>query len=260
MDYLIFNDYASYLAKGSTYAKEFHINTKHSKRMILSNMYRSRKLINNPNFRKDISLPEKSYPFAKKISLPTIENNDELVSLLKNRRSQIKSSKKKVLTLKEISYLCWSMYGMNVKNTRTAPSAGALYPCEIYLLSLNTDLGKGIYHYRPKSNSLERIKDSLPEMDSYLMTTKGFENTSLIVITTGIIDRVTFKYDIRGYRYMLLEAGAIAQNLSLMATKFNLIATWFGGSSDVDIEKLLDIDGINESLINCVLINYDEEK
>lgn len=58
----------------------------------------------------------------------------------------------------------------------------------------------------------------------------------------------------------LLEAGAIAQNISLMSTNLNLVSTWFGGTADVEVEKILNIDGINESLINCILINKEESE
>ena len=89
------------------------------------------------------------------------------------------------------------------------------------------------------------------------MMTNGFENTSIIFLISGILDRISFKYGNRGYRYMLFEAEAISQNISLMSTNLKLVSTWFGGTADIIIENMLNIDGINESLLNCILINKE---
>ncbi|MBX9971350.1 SagB family peptide dehydrogenase [Priestia aryabhattai] len=241
-------------------SKNFHINTKHSKKIMAASMYRSRKLINSESFRQTTSLPEKAYPNASQELLPKIDfQKDKLSNILANRKSQLIQPVLKKLTLDDLSYLCWATYGKNAKGTRNAPSGGALYPCELYLIVINADVSKGIYHYRPDEHLLEKINDDIPDMSEYLMVTNGFENTSVIFVTSLIFDRTTFKYGDRGYRYALLEAGAMGQNLSLMATNLGLIATSFGGTSDVEIEKLLGIDGLSESMINCVLINSDME-
>ncbi|MGL4992145.1 MAG: SagB family peptide dehydrogenase [Sarcina sp.] len=253
----ISNDFAKNNTEKAELAKLFHMNTKHSNKLIFNNMCRSRRLVNNPTFRNLTSLPEKIYLNSRREYLNEISSVDGLEKILTERKSQVKEAINYKLTKKEISNLCWAAYGQNIKNTRTVPSGGALYPCELYLISLNSDLGRGIYHYRPSLNCLESISNDIPNLDQYLMMTKGFENTSIIFLISGILERISFKYGDRGYRYMLFEAGAISQNISLMSTNLNLVSTWFGGTADIVIEKMLNIDGINESLINCVLINKE---
>ncbi|RJS63099.1 SagB family peptide dehydrogenase [Priestia filamentosa] len=257
---MISNSLATGTKTQNNIAKNFHINTKHSKRVMAPSMYRSRKLINSESFRQTTSLPEKSYPNSKKELLPKIDfKRDNLSNLLSSRKSQLHQPIQKKLGLDDLSYLCWATYGKNAKGTRNAPSGGALYPCELYLIAINTDVDKGVYHYRPDMHSLERVNNQVPNLDDYLMITNGFENTSLVFITSIVFDRTTFKYGDRGYRYALLEAGAMSQNLSLMATNLGYTATSFGGTSDVEVERLLGIDGLSESIINCVLINSDME-
>lgn len=257
---LVSNDFAKNSTKNLKMAKLFHLNTKHSNKLICSNMYKSRRLVNNKNFRNITYLPEKLYLNSELEYLEDIDFCNSLEKILTTRKSQILKGKNHKITKQEISKLCWAAYGKNIKNTRTAPSAGALYPCELYMIALNSELNKGIYHYNSNKHYLEKIGSEIPNMKDYLMMTKGFENTSVVFFITGLIERISFKYGDRGYRYLLLEAGAIAQNISLMSTNLNLVSTWFGGTADVEVEKILNIDGINESLINCILINKEESE
>ncbi|WP_237982556.1 hypothetical protein [Bacillus thuringiensis] len=96
----------------------------------------------------------------------TIDNNSlsdedsELISILRERRSRSTASEKKKISLKDLSLLSWAGDGVVGPDRffRTAPSAGALYPCELYMLSLNTELEQGLYHYRPSIHNLEVLK------------------------------------------------------------------------------------------------------
>lgn len=258
---MISNGLAQDIIRKDSLAKVFHASTKHSKKILDPNMYRSRKLINSENFRETISLPEKSYPAAPQKVLPKIDNHkNDLTKAIYNRKSQVSCAIEKKIDLSTLSYLCWSMYGKNKNGTRNSPSGGALYPCELYVISLNTELEKGVYHYRPSLHVLEKVKHCIPNIEEYIMLSNGFEATSVIFVTSIIFDRTIFKYGDRGYRYALLEAGAMGQNLSLMATNLKLTATTFGGSSDTELEKVLGLDGISETVINCILVNCSDRE
>lgn len=235
-------------------AIDFHLASKHSKRFLLANMYRSRNVANNPNHMAIINFAEKSYPLAEKHLLSKHSEKSDLNVLLDNRTSKLVKSMKHKLTSDDLAELCWASCGKNKLGLRTIPSAGALYPLELYVFSIDTEIGEGIFHYRPSKQGLECISNSLPDLEQYMVTTKGLENTSAIFVTTAVFNRTVFKYDIRGYRYVLIEAGALSQNLSLKATELNYIATCLGGTSDVDIENMLGINGIDESVVNGIAI------
>lgn len=257
---MISNYYSYDLCNRDNLLQIFHQNTKHSNKYLMANMYRSRLLLNNTNFKQVTSSPEKHYPLSLSYILEK-HSRGELEDLLENRRSQVtKLSKKTMLTKQSISDLFWSAYGLNLKNTRTAPSGGALYPCEVYGIIFNDagDLKKGLYHFVPSKNSLELMsqKDNIFNISDYMMM-DNLKYPSLIFFITAVFDRTFFKYDARGYRYTLLEAGAIAQNISLMATKYSKVSTSIGGTDDFEVEKILGIDGINESLVNCVFLSSD---
>lgn len=241
------------LEKDENLAIDFHLASKHGKRLILPNMYRSRNVVNNSNFRETISLPEKSYPLARKIKLNGHSEKSTLNSILDQRTSRVQQAVEYQLSANDLAELCWGCYGTNRYGRRTIPSAGALYPLEVYVFSINTEIGKGVFHYRPSTHTLEQISE-LPDLEQYMIVTKGFELSSAVFIITGIFNRMMFKYDIRGYRYVLLEAGAAAQNLSLKATELDFIATWMGGTADVVIEKILGINGVDESIVNGVMV------
>ncbi|MCY7192188.1 SagB/ThcOx family dehydrogenase [Streptococcus gallolyticus] len=258
---MISNHYAQKISQNNKLLQLFHQNTKHSKKYLLRNMFQSRVLLNNPNFLKTSSFVEKQYPLFPKITLKK-RTDDILMRSLYYRRSQVKIPiKSSALTEKIVSDLFWAGYGVNFKGTRVTPSGGALYPLELYGLILE-DCGKikrGLYHYRPSLNAIELISDDEEVFDigSYIMMLQNLENPSVIFFTTAIFNRMTFKYDARAYRYLLLEAGAMAQNISLVATKYNLVSTFIGGTDDFKVEKVLGIDGVNESLVNCLFITKD---
>ena len=128
---LVSNDFAKNNTENAELAKLFHLNTKHSNNLIFNNMYRSRRLVNNPTFRNLTSLPEKIYLNSKREYLNTININENLENILTRRKSQVEKGENYKLSKNEISKLCWASYGKNIKNTRTVPSGGALYPCEV---------------------------------------------------------------------------------------------------------------------------------
>jgi SagB-type dehydrogenase family enzyme len=74
------------------------------------------------------------------------------------------------------------------------------------------------------------------------------------VLVTAIFQRSTFKYQDRGYRLILIEAGEVAQNMTLEATSLGLGACLLGGYLDNDLSGLLEIDGIDEAPLLPVVL------
>lgn len=138
---------------------------------------------------------------------------------------------------------------------RAQPSGGARFPIEIYPLVFhgNADIPAGLYHYNVKMHALDVLwdKDFFGEGDS-LFTYAWAKDAACVFLMTAVFRRNQMKYGERGYRYILLEAGHIAQNLALVATALNMQYCPIGGTRDEALEKVLDIDGSHESLVYAV--------
>ncbi len=198
----------------------------------------------------------KTYPDKPIIKLPSPSfKGITLEEAIKKRRS-IRNYFNSPLTLIEISQILFSAYGITGKyagiDLRAAPSAGALYPIEIYLAIQNvTGLEKGIYHYNVKEHALEFIKkgDFKNELFKAGLFQEMFLSAPLTLIYTAIFERTTYKYGDRGYRYIYIEAGHIAQNVSLQCVSMGLSSCVIGAFFDDMVNKLIEIDGKKEAVI-----------
>jgi SagB-type dehydrogenase family enzyme len=142
--------------------------------------------------------------------------------------------------------------GTAIAPLRSVPSGGALYPLELYVLATNVDgLDPGLYHFDPLRRSLEvlRVEDPMPallEISTYPEIVGG---TAVTFFVTLVIWRTRFKYGPRGYRFALLEAGHVVQNLLLAATALGLASVPLGGFYDSRADRYLGVDGVHESTI-----------
>lgn len=145
------------------------------------------------------------------------------------------------------------------KPLRAYPSAGGLYPIEIYLLVLNSaDLPVGCYYYRPEDNTLRTVAvdPELPRtaLQGFVGAGSADGTPSAIVVLTGALWRGMAKYGPRGYRYALQESGHLAQNILLIVEALGLTALPVGGFYDDTVNDLLDIDGVNETTVYAIVI------
>jgi SagB-type dehydrogenase family enzyme len=135
---------------------------------------------------------------------------------------------------------------------RAVPSGGALYPLEIYLHAASVDgLPSGLYHYEPHDRVVRRFVDGdQTDLIAARLAYPAFGlNASFIVFITAAFERTTTKYGERGYRFALLEAGHVAQNLALCTAALDLAGATIGGYFDHLIDELLQIDGIYQSTL-----------
>jgi len=146
---------------------------------------------------------------------------------------------------------------------RTYPSAGSLYPVEVYVAILRSDdLDKGIYHYNVRDHSLERIKNC----DHAQRVVIFYKNQPLLtdypchVFFSLVFDRTMAKYGERGYRYALLDAGHMGQNIYLTATYLGLGVVGFGAADvpDNHIDEQLGLNSSDESIVYSFAIGYAE--
>ncbi|MBI1766035.1 MAG: SagB family peptide dehydrogenase [Acidobacteria bacterium] len=145
---------------------------------------------------------------------------------------------------------------------RAAPSAGALYPLEIYFHSAHAEgFPTGLYHYNPVENHLRRLRDGdqSETLARALAQQTNVHDASLLIFITAVFDRSTFKYGDRGYRFALLEAGHVAQNFNLVALGLGLGSINLGGYYDRRIDDFLDLDGLTHSTIYLIAIGQEAE-
>ncbi len=197
---------------------------------------------------KNGNIEELKYPFNRKIKLVKYRNRfKNLFRILNKRRTRREFNENKI-SLKELSTLLQNSYGkFQIKNDffSTTPSAGGLFPLHIYLVSINTNLIKGVYHYYFKNSYLDIIKEDNEvkeqiEKNVILRNLKG--RPSLYFVITADLRNVCAKYGERGYRFALIEAGHLAQNLLLVAEAMNIKAVPLGGFYDNNLAKYLEID------------------
>jgi SagB-type dehydrogenase family enzyme len=139
---------------------------------------------------------------------------------------------------------------------RAAPSAGALYPVEVYLIALNAEgLAAGVYHYDSVANTLELVRRGNFSHDLAAATyTEEIEQASVVIAMTGILIKTHLKYGERGYRFMLMEAGHVGENILLTANSLGLGAVPIGGFVDDELDRLLNIDGLDEVSLYLVAL------
>jgi SagB-type dehydrogenase family enzyme len=203
----------------------------------------------------------KQYTYAPRIDLPApkVDKPASLNQTLKQRKS-IRDFQEAPIGLDHLSYLLWASTGIQRIEAgyefRTAPSAGALYPIETYVIANNIEgLAAGLYHYAIKDHYLEQLKEAdLRNAITVAALEQSFCATAAIVfVWTAIFQRCKWKYGQRAYRYIYLDAGHIAQNLALAAVSLNLGSCEIGALYDDQVNKILDIDGTDESVI-CMAV------
>lgn len=151
------------------------------------------------------------------------------------------------------------------KFLRAYPSAGALYPVELYVLSLDVaSLPTGVYYYAPHHHGLRVLNrdESIPtRVDSAFLgiDSDGLDGPSAILVMTGAFWRSMAKYGPRGYRYVLQESGHLGQNLLLAAATTGLAALPVGGFYDDEVDRILGIDGINEATLYGLALGRSSE-
>ena len=140
---------------------------------------------------------------------------------------------------------------------RPVPSAGGLYPLEFYLLVRNViGLPKGIYHYDAVGDGLEILSDGPWEQQAEVaFPTWAFVKNAPVIFCIGAdFARNQSKYGPRGYRYILFEAGHVAQNKCLAAAEMQLATLCMGGFNDRVLNGLVGLDGLTEAIVYTVAL------
>jgi SagB-type dehydrogenase family enzyme len=196
---------------------------------------------------------------AAEISLPkpAYKGTVTVEEALRARRTH-RSFVSRGLTLKQFSQILWGAYGVTAKEygyfLKTAPSAGALYPIDIYAVlggaGVET-LAPGVYHFRPENHSVRLIKegDLRVQLARDSVHQMWMAESPLMLVITGEYERSSVKYGRRGKTYTHIEAGHVGQNIFLQAEAIGLKAGIVGAFDNKRIIKTMGLPARHDPLL-----------
>ena len=179
-----------------------------------------------------------------KLPEPRSASNNSIEAVLAQRRS-VRTYSGGALTLDELSQLLWAAQGITGPwGGRTAPSAGALYPLELYVVvGTVTGLDTGVYRYHPANHELEKTKDRdvRAELADAALSQGFIDDAAIDLVFCGVFNRTTMKYRERGIRYVYMEAGHAAQNVYLQAEALDLGTVTVGAFDDSAVPQIVGV-------------------
>lgn len=190
-----------------------------------------------------ISLPAPAYPGTVTVA-----------EAIKKRRT-IRRFANKPLSLEQVGQLLWAADGVtDPRGLRSAPSAGALYPLDVYLVAGEQQvagLAAGVYHYLPEKHSLSSRQsgDRRRAVAGACLQQTWLAEAPILFVITGEYRRSQVKYGNRGVRYILMEVGHVAQNIFLQAEALNLGAGIVGAFEDTALSQTLTLPMSHEPLV-----------
>ncbi len=199
----------------------------------------------------------KEYPDAPETELPApaFPQNVDLQEVISRRRS-VRTFAKKTMTIQQLSTMLWASAGITKRTAnfayRAAPSAGARYPIEAYLVANNVDgLEPGLYHYSVRKHVLEQLrKGELGKAAAAAALDQNIAAGAAVdFIWTALFQRSAWKYRQRAFRYVYLDCGHIAGQLSLAAVALNIGSCNIAAIYDGEMNALLGVDGEEESVL-----------
>ena len=175
---------------------------------------------------------------------PKYDSDVSLEEILVRRRS-IRDYTHEPLTLEEVSQLLWAGQGITSDwGGRTTPSAGALYPLELYVIVGDVkNLAAGLYKYKPERHELVMVLegDIRSRLADAALGQSPVKHGAVDIVLTSVNHRTTRKYGDRGIKYVLIEIGHAAQNICLQATAMELGSVMIGAFHDEEVSSLLKL-------------------
>jgi SagB-type dehydrogenase family enzyme len=189
---------------------------------------------------------------------PDLTGGAPLTRSLAGRRS-VRSFSEASISLQDVAQLLWAAQGVTQEGPtppgwrsewgawrgglRTAPSAGALYPLEIYLVADRVEgLEPGLYRYVPVKHALTPVGDcGTRQLAGAALDQRAVSDAAAVVVVTGVYERTAAKYGERASRYVQIEVGAAGENLLLQATAVGLGAVFVGAFRDDAVSRVLGL-------------------
>jgi SagB-type dehydrogenase family enzyme len=204
------------------------------------------------------------------LALPAARRDLGVRRLLESRRS-CRTYTRQSLPLAVLGRLLEGAYGIvdvlefhggGAAFVRAVPSAGGLYPLEIYAVLQDVEgAADGLYHYNTFAHGLEPLRPDLllPQFIEPLLGQPFVVQANALLVLSAVFERTLRKYGPRGYRYVLLEAGHAAQNICLLAVEHGLGALCIGGFCDTKLNGMLGLHTPTEGAVYGVALGHPQE-
>lgn len=210
----------------------------------------------------------KTYPHCSRIALPDGPRRRHPVERTIWKRRTRRAFTRKGISLLQLGRVLRCAYGVTgrsaddsapfpVTDLRACPSAGALYPLEVYPVVLRSrKLSVGVYHYNVPDHALERLVagDFRSQLESNLLGIEMAPGADAALLISCVLDRTLTKYGERGYRFILIEVGHLAQNVALACEAFGLNSVYIGGFYEDGLAELLGTDRRHEPVQYVILL------
>jgi len=176
---------------------------------------------------------------------PRYESSVSLEAALLQRRS-VRDYSVEPLTLTEAGQLLWAAQGItDARGGRTVPSAGALYPLEVFLLAGSLDgLPAGVYRYLPHEHALAMVQEGDRRIELYqaALNQEAVKDGAIVIVFAAVYERTQVKYGERGAQYVHIEVGCAAQNVYLQAAALDLGTVFIGAFYDDQVKAVLGLE------------------
>lgn len=193
-----------------------------------------------------------------KLPVPDVSGNTTIEETLAKRRS-IRSYSNIALSMRDVSQLLWAAQGVTSDiGFRTAPSAGALYPLEVYLVAINVDgLEVGVYRYLPRNHSIvQTIKEDIKdELSIASLSQPQVRDCAANIVFAADHSRATAKYGKRGISYTSIEIGHAAQNVCLQGAALGIGTCTVGAFDEIEVGQVLRLPD-NEKAVYILPLGY----
>jgi SagB-type dehydrogenase family enzyme len=230
-------------------------------------------IIQRGYFLELIARSYKTYPTSETTTLPYAFDDTSMSKTLREivaKRRSTREFKGGPVSLNAIAQIIYNAYGVTARTLlapgieqklRAVPSGGALYPLELYVAAHNVEgLPPGVYHYGVEAHCLELVRPGQfnTELGRAVFYEEMFKTVGATFIITGVLRRSSLKYGERAYRFLLLEAGHLAQDIVLTAVALNLGCLTLGGFHDDDVDEVVGVDGVSETSLYAAAIGTAE--
>jgi len=192
-----------------------------------------------------LSLAQEETKKEETVALPEVKKKGSIsVEEAIDKRRSVRDYAKAPLTIEQVSQLMWAAQGKNAGGTRSAPSAGATYPLEIYLVAGEvTGLDAGLYRYLNSSHKLEKVKagDLRKSLCEAAFSQDSIEKVPATIVIAAEYERTKQRYHERAQRYVHIEVGHVGQNIYLQCESLLLATVAIGAFDDTKVKKVLGI-------------------
>jgi SagB-type dehydrogenase family enzyme len=197
---------------------------------------------------------------------PQLTGNISVEEAIQNRRSIRKFSNESI-SINNVSQILWAAQGItdNQSSLRAAPSAGQVYPLEIYLITGSegvSGLDEGVYHYVPSNNTLEKIinGDLRADLSSIANGQPWVKQAPINILITGNYMKMINKYNDKELctRFVDLEAGHVGENIYLQSETMGLVTVSLGSFNETQLIQLIQLPG-NETPIYIFPVGHPQQ-